>query len=333
MLSFEKYKILVLGSLCAHPEDRRMNRHSVITAQILFENNFIPVSFYNGWGELGLSSIDWNVSDPLTLYITTGNDIIRHNIQTNSVYKYEIPNLKDVHEISIIDNSLWITNTAEDEIIEFDLKDTYIKQRIKLNELVKNKSPLSKIKYDPSSVVVDKFHCNQVIKAVDGYLYSLTHHVTGKQLIRQIAQKLLKNHGSGGVINIGTGDLYKLKLKAPHNIRLVNNSEYWIFSSGDFRIKIYDLKWNYKRSIETKGWGRGAVVTPDRKYFFAGISATRRRYKSVIPIEKQVPNMIQIFSTTDNGEIASIKVPNVEQINNLYLLNDNQYNCLLKLLC
>jgi hypothetical protein len=319
------HKLLILGSLCAHPEDRALSRKELRTAQLFENGNFYPIEYFNNWGDLGISSLDWEKTKPEMLWITLGNNLVSLNIESGELINYPLKNIKDVHEITVIKNSLWLSNTSEDEIIEFDLEKKEIKNRIKLSNF-KPKAKLSNTAgINTGSVIVDKYHCNQVFEGYDENIYALTHHVEGKQLIKQIAQKLIKSHGDGGVVNISVGNLQHLKLKAPHNVRKINN-EYWVCSSGHFTINVYDKNWNFKNSFATKGWGRGVDVADDKVY--VGISETRKRYKSLSPSESQVKNMIQVFSAKTYELLEEFNVPFVEQLNNIYALSDKQYTAL-----
>ena len=85
---------------------------------------------------------------------------------------------------------------------------------------------------------VDKFHCNQIFQGYDDQIYALVHHANGKQLLQKVAKKILKLQGDGGIINLTTGQSFNLKLSAPHNVRKISE-DYWIFSSGDSKIKLF----------------------------------------------------------------------------------------------
>ncbi len=314
--------VMVVGSLNAKEEDRILYRNKIVPLQIINEDGEIkPLIYFNTWGELGVSSIDWYPEKPFTWYITTGNDVKIVDLKNRSVKKLKISRLKDVHEITIINNILWISNAYYDEVVGFDLKKNRLLKRIQLKTFqFDSKEIEEEIEENQKFQVFDKFHCNQIFEGYEGNLYVLVHHVTGKQLIKKIAQKLIKSQGNGGVINFENKSYIRLALKAPHSVRKIANN-YWVLDSGHSKLNIYNKEWKLKESINTSGWGRGADLSGVQELFYVGISATRKRYLGLIPGGNMVPNMVQVFSVKKKYPIGEFIISNVEQINNIYVIS------------
>lgn len=311
-------RILVIGSLNANPADRAISRDNIRSMQLIDENETIhEVNFFKSWGELGMSSLCWHERDPYTLYIASSSEVFKFSLKEQSFVKLEIPNLTDIHEITMIGNKIWISNTKHDEIVSYDIDENRIGERINLTDFKSNTPEEGESEDDVE--VVDKFHCNLIFEGYEGDLYILVHHTSGRQLMKRIAQKFIKSQGNGGVVNISNRKRHPLNFKAPHSVRKINN-QYWVFDSGHFELKMFDKHWNYLRTMDTKGFGRGGDLDKDRNIYYGGVSETRKRYLGLFPGGEAVPNMVQVFTVNEYKQIGSIKIPNIEQINNVYCL-------------
>ncbi len=320
-------RILVIGSLNANPADREISRDNIRSMQIIDEETkIIPVDFFNGWGDLGMSSMCWHQNDPYTLYIASSSEVFRFLLKENRYEKLEIPNLTDIHEITMIGKFIWISNTKHDEIVSYNIDTNSIGERINLSDF-KSNTP-EEGESDADTEVVDKFHCNLIFESYDGDLYILVHHTSGRQLMKRIAQKFIKSQGNGGVVNISKRKRFPLNFKAPHSVRKINN-QYWVFDSGHFELKIFDKNWNFLRTMDTKGFGRGGDLDTNKNLYYGGVSETRKRYLGLFPGGEAVPNMVQVISVPDYKLIGSIKIPNIEQINNVYCLQKEVADLLL----
>lgn len=324
--------ILVLGSLNANIDDRYLNRSDIKPVQMIYNGAIKKVLFFNDWGEVGVSSMAYCLKEEPVLYVTTGPDLFEFQLgKTTTITQHKITNLKDVHEITLIDNTLWLANTGYDEVVAFDTKSREVVQRVQLKRF-KLKNNLTSNPANDENVdwqEIDRFHCNQVFKGIHGQLYALVHHTTGKQLLTRIAKRLIKKQGDGGVIDLKTGKGIQLWLKAPHTVRIINE-EYWIFDSGNGAINIYTSDWLLKTKIPTRGWGRGADISNDNSLFYAGISKKRTRYRESNDVNDG--NMVQVFKTHDGDCIGQINVSEgIEQINNLYVIPQYLANILLSL--
>ncbi len=325
----ENNRLLVIGSLNANPADRVLDRNTIQTVQLInHREEVIPVPYFNSWGELGMSSMAPHPSEPHILYFASSVAVFKFDLKQGNYTDLQIPNLTDIHEISIIGNGLWISNTKHDEIVCYDIVAGKVTLRINLSDF---KSSAPEEGEDAEDVeVVDKFHCNLVFSGYDNDTYILVHHTSGRQLMKRIAQKFIKSQGNGGVVNITSRKRYPLNLKAPHSVRKVNGN-YWVFDSGHFELKVFDKNWKFLKTINTRGFGRGGDQDSDLGYYYAGVSETRKRYLGLFPGGESVPNMVQVISLKDYSIKKSIKIPNVEQLNNVYCISQEVAEGLLAL--
>ena len=102
---------------------------------------------------------------------------------------------------------------------------------------------------------VDKFHANQIVRGLDGRLYVLVHHVDGKQIVKYVAQRLVKMQGNGGVIELETGRPVPLSLSGPHSIEVVGPDEQWICDSRAGVLRVYDRDWREQCADPVRGLG------------------------------------------------------------------------------
>lgn len=319
------YALLVTGSLNAMEEDREHDGRSWLRpVQVVLDGAVAPCSFFNAWGELGVSAFAFIHGDPTVLYVTTGADLIELHVRIReakvlSMVNIDIPQLKDVHEMSLIDGVLWLANTGYDEAVAFDITRKEIVNRISLASFRKfSNAALESLRAGVDGGEIDRFHCNQVFRGLDGRLYALVHHVSGKQLLARIANKFIKRQGNGGVMDIETGRKIALSLKGPHSVRCVGN-EYWICDSGSRTVNVYDADWTLKKKLDSVGWGRGADFSITDNMYYVGSSAQRKRYRNRPDFNDK--NVVQVFGVSGKALKGEILIPDgIEQINNLYLI-------------
>lgn len=322
--------LLVLGSLNANPDDRSLDRARIQPAQLVSGRGTTPLTRLRSWGELGISSIAWHPERPLGLYVTTGDDLRRLDLADGGVETLDVPRLEDVHEMTVVGDQLWLANTALDEAVAVDLPAGRPAERVGLTAY-RGEIAVDRADARPDAdetTTVDRFHCNQIVEGFDGHRYALVHHVSGRQLIQRIARKLIKSHGDGGLLDLDTGDVVPLRLKAPHTVRRLDG-RYWVLDSGNARLNIYRRDWELERAVPTAGWGRGAAASATRPFYFAGISATRRRYRHTAS-RVQTRNLVQVFGTDDAEPVGEIVLDEIEQINNVYRLSAAQADRLLE---
>ena len=182
-LLFEQ-PVLMLGSLNAHIADRTLKKSDLISAQ-LFENDSVtPLHYFNGWGDSGLSSMDWIPEQPNIIYITTGSDLIKLDLVKKNKEELPIDKVKDIHEIKFVGRTLWLSNTGYDEAVAYDIDKKVVIERITLSQFRANSVQLKE-----NVVTVDKFHCNQIFQGYDDQIYALVHHANGKQLLQDSVKK------------------------------------------------------------------------------------------------------------------------------------------------
>ncbi len=327
-----EFALIVLGALNVNSADRKLEVSESEPVRVLIDDELKTVKFFYEWNTIGVSSIAWPANDPMSLFITKGENeitrIIKLSLKTSGVQMMDIDHLGDVHEMIIFDRMLWIANTRFDEAVAFDIEKCQVRERISLSSFRGDKNN-GDDGGDNQTERVDKFHLNQVFKNMDGELYGLVHHITGRQIIRHLGDKKIKTQGNGGIIHLRNGNAIALGLKSPHTVRIVNGN-YWIMDSGHFKINIYDYNWRLKDVLNTRGYGRGADSLEANGVFFAGISAIRKRYLKMIPSNH--PNMVQLIDIASKKTISELIIETgIEQVNNVYVVNRKVGEALLSL--
>jgi hypothetical protein len=330
--------LVILGSLHAFLQDSELERSKVKSVQIVLDGEVRHARFFDTWGERGLISLAYHREQPDILYAATSTKVLKVDLQKRDVVDFEIPNLRDIHELTLIANTLWIANTQGDEAVAFDPSRGRVVKRVSL-EMYGSTPKITDTAEDEYHArheneerelvvderdVVDKFHCNQVFKGLEGDQYALVHYVLGNQLrvtqlARRVARKMLRRQANGGVINLTTGQVIPLGLKGPHTVRKVRG-EYWICDSANSQINIYDPNWDLKKKIPSKGWVRGADVSEPLGLYYVGISKFRRRYLTVNPTIQQTPNMVQAISIETKAPVGELELSGIEQVTNLYVV-------------
>lgn len=315
-----KHNLLVLGSQNSKPEDQKIIREEVRPVQLLKENgNLLPINFFNGWGEVGVSSIAWDDRWPDELFVSINEEVRRLNTKTREFEVLELGIIGDLHDMQFLnDGFLWISNTEYDEAIAYDAEKKEVAKRIPLDEY---RWQLDRIDQDEIEKVKDRFHCNQVFEDYEGNKCVLIHSIHGWLLYRVLFEMLVKKQGEGGVINLDTGDVHQLKLQSPHSFRKING-EYWIQDSSDLSTKIFDANWNHIDTIKTGGFGRGVDFSEDEDLAYIGLSATRKRYLKIIPSSEYHSNRILVTIIKKRKKLEEIPIPNIEQLDNVYILNE-----------
>jgi hypothetical protein len=260
----------------------------------------IPI--FNEIGDRGISSMAYS-SKKNKLYFSTGEILCAAYLEEKKIMKIGDFNFSDIHEISIIDDFLWIANTGFNQAVKIDIGTDEIVERI----------PIS-VGSDSSN---RRFHCNQIFRDSEGDYYALVHHVDGRQILKVIRGKLIKSQGDGGIININHNEKRKdLGLNAPHSFREVGD-ENWVFSSGEQEIRRYSRSWRFLGSIPTSGWGRGGHYDHGKGVYFAGMSPIRLRYAGIFKASKIRFPAVEMIDVGIKESLGTIEIPNIEQINNL----------------
>ena len=311
------HDLLILGSQNAKKADQGLDRSEVRPVQILRKTGeLLPVNFFNTWGRVGVSAMAWQQQSDAEWLISINDGMRRLNLETGAYKEIELPGTGDLHDIHFIDGLLWISNTEFDEAIAIDPATDRITQRIPLKPF---REHLDRSGLSADDRVRDRFHLNQVCQDLDGQVMGLIHHISGWQFSRIVFEMLVKRQGNGGVIDLKTGKAHNLKLQSPHSVRLIDG-DYWVADSGAFELKIFDRDWRFKDKIHLGGFTRGIAFSESEDRVYTGISATRKRYLKVIPSEKYLSNRLMINGISDHKTLAEITLPNIEQVDNVFIL-------------
>jgi hypothetical protein len=312
--------LVVVGALATKAADRKLERHEINPVQVFTCDGFEPVRVLDR-GEFGLSSLVIR-PDAGLVYGSSGNDLFRLDLDHGTVTDLGL-DLEDSHEITEIEGSLWIANTGRDEAVAFYLESETVVRRVPVRS-ERGRVPVSASPAPGAGESVHKFHANQITRALDGKLYVLVHHVDGKQIVKYVAQRLVKMQGNGGVIELETGRPVALSLSGPHSIEIVGPDEQWICDSRAGMLRVYDREWREHAQIPCAGWGRGVSVSRRQGQsarVYVGISSIRKRYLQVIPTSQHSPNMVQAFDVAGRKLIGETLVPHLETINNVYTVS------------
>ena len=306
--------LVVVGALATKPADRSLERHQVNPVQVFTVDGVEPVRALD-CGEFGMSSLVIR-PDAGVVYGSSGNDFFRLDLDDGKVTDFAIADLVDSHEITEIDGTLWIANTGRDEAVAFDLATEAVVGRVPVRPAGRSEPAAA-----GAGETVDKFHANQVTRGLDGKLYVLVHHVDGKQIVKYVAQRLVKMQGNGGVIELETGRAVALSLSGPHSIEAVGPDEQWVCDSRAGVLRVYDRQWLEQAQIACAGWGRGVSVSQSSRRVYVGISSIRKRYLQVIPSSQHSQNMVQVFDPAARALIGETRVADLETINNVYVVS------------
>lgn len=307
--------LVVLGSLNAREYDRRHTRDQIKPVQVV-RKSVDPVDAFQECGDLGVSSMAWLPGDRRWMFACDGRTVWKIDLHCATSTVVSVPNLADVHEMTVIGSSLWLANTGRDEVVEMDAESGAVRQRIPLEPFRSTSSET----LAEDEKAEDTFHCNQVFEGTDGDPWALVHHISGQQMLRRIASRLVKKQEDGGIINLRTGETVPLGLRAPHTARRVYG-EWWVFDSLAYTLRVFDSRWRPLRELRTSGLGRGAAWSEELRLYYAGISETRRRYLGIVEDRKSAgKNMVEVFSPGHSTALDRLELEYIEQVNNVYLV-------------
>lgn len=325
-----KHDLLVLGSQNSKEEDQKLTRSEVRPVQMLSKDGKLKeISFFNDWGKVGVSSIAWDERFEGELFVSVNDEIRRLDVAEKKYEKLELGTIGDLHDIHFLGDLLWISNTEYDEAIAYDPVKKEVVRRVSLDEYRRKLDSVSKD--EEIEKVKDRFHCNQVFRDYNGDLCVLIHSIHGWLLYRVLFEMLVKKQGEGGIINLDTKEVKELKLHSPHSVRKIKG-EYWIQDSSGLTTKIFDQNWNHSDTIKTGGFGRGVDFSEEDNRVYIGLSATRKRYLRVIPTSEYHSNRIFITTIDERKKLDEIPIPNIEQLDNVYILDERIKNLFEQLL-
>ena len=145
---------------------------------------------------------------------------------------------------------------------------------------------------------------------------ALAHHALGFRVLSH-AQRQLVRHGSGGVLDLITGEARDLRLHGPHNVRRHANG--WLINnSGRSEVMMLTADWEVVGHIDLVGWGTGAAISTDGLVMFGGIRATRRRYAKVGDRSETGVQVVPL----SGGRCQFLPLPLVEQVNGVELVDE-----------
>jgi hypothetical protein len=309
--------IVVVGALATKPPDRNLRRDEIHPVQVFTADGVEPVPALDR-GEFGMSSLVIR-AEAGVVYGSSGDDFFRLDLADGTITDLGV-DLKDGHEVTEIDGELWIANTGRDEAVAFDLATEKVVRRIPVRSTRASAPAAAGAPAAGDGETVDKFHANQIVRGLDGRLYVLVHHVDGKQIVKYVAQRLVKMQGNGGVIELETGRPVPLSLSGPHSIQVVGPDEQWICDSRAGVLRVYDRDWREHAQIPCAGWGRGVSVSNATGRVYVGISSIRKRYLQVIPTSQHSQNMLQAFDIAGRTLSGETAVPHIETVNNVYVV-------------
>lgn len=321
--------LLILGSLHAFPQDRKLERSRVRPVQIIMDGEVHIAPFFNTWGEWGVISMAQHPKEPGIMYVATETELFKVDLMRQQVVDFGIPDLRDLHELTMIEDTLWLANTGLDQIVAFDIAREHVTKRVNLSaygsspkissHLIEDEDDERRLAGDVKDEA-ERFHCNQVFEGLDGDLYVLVHYALGNsQLIRRAARRLMGRQGNGGVINLSTSEAVHLGLKGPHTLRKVRR-DYWVCDSGRSRLCVYSPDWTPRGTISSRGWVRGAATSETLGLFYVGVSRFRRRYLALNPTVPQAPNMVQAISMETGETLGELELSGVDRVTNVYVI-------------
>lgn len=315
---FSNKGLLVLGALNANEKDRKIEQRNAQLVQFIYKDQIYPVNLFSNWEDIGVSSLCMSNTQDNLLYVTSRNNLYTVDLSSGKISNLNVSGLTDVHEIIYKDGVIWIANTGEDNIIAFNPEIGSIEKKVSLSKFATSEI----LKENVSSCDVDfldTFHVNQAFFDYNGDMCSLTHHVTGRQIkSKQQSMQWLKKQGNGGILNISKNTTIPLNLRSPHSVRLINN-HYYICDSAAFCVRVYNTLFELQKSIGTSGYARGMDHDPIDELLFVGNSSVRKRYRNLL--RRNIKNNVEAYNLKNHKRILQLNIPNVEQINNVYLLS------------
>jgi hypothetical protein len=301
--------LLVCGGPNWKPQDRFLESEVIRPVEIVAPEGIEPVGFFDNHRETGVSALKVDAERSALLYAISEH-IFRVSLETGEERRFDVPDLFDVHELTLAGDRLLVANTGRDEIVDLDAVTGAINARHKLADLrAANARPIR-------SAREETFHANQAFLGDRGQLMVLAHHAHGFRMLSH-AQRQLVRHGSGGVIDLESGEVRDLRLFGPHNVR--RHAEGWLINnSGRSEVMLLSSDWEVLGHIDLVGWGTGAAISNDGKTLYSGIRATRRRYAKV---GDHSETGVQVVPITSGGDGQFLPLPLLEQVNGVELVD------------
>lgn len=304
--------LLVVGSENWNPDDRTLGREHIRSVQVLFHDGAGHAAALDPLGVHGLRDV--TPLDAGHVALTTGYELLRLDVGTGGLDRWQPDRTSDLHELALEDGLLLVANTAFDEGLVV-ATDGDVVRRFDLTAFrhasaqpIAHDRPLGGVLPGPRPVRDDHFHLNQVATGHDGGLLAVVHHVSGYRPVTHLRHRLT-GHGDGGVIEIDTGRTHHLGLRAPHSLRRTHDG-FAVLDSGRAEVAVLDDTWREHRRWSTGGWGRGFALAGSR--WFVGVSPTRRRY--LAPGEASGAAAVTCVDGATGRHLGRHEVGGVEQV-------------------
>ena len=218
--------------------------------------------------------------------------------------------LVDIHELRVHGRRLTIASTGMDTVVTVDLDRG---EEVGRDVLGAERTDAVTGAFVKATGRTERFHANQAFEDRGGRRWALVHHVTGLQVVQEVASRLLKRQGDGGLVSLDGLAPVDLGLSAPHSMRQVGD-DWWVLDSGAGTARILDEAWGPIDTMVVGGWGRGATVLPDGSLAI-GISAVRPRYRQRLQDFGDVDNHVAIIDPGTRTVVERVTVPRVDQLN------------------
>lgn len=310
--------LVVSGAANWQVADRYLPPEVIAPLQVITAEGPRPCPWFDRYQAVGVSSLVPLKGDSSVIY-TTGADLARLQ-RGGSVISFDVPDLDDVHELTLVPEGVLLANTGRDEAVMIDPDSGRVIERLDLTPLRGRGRPPRLAGGNGMA----SFHLNQVFYDRDRLL-GLVHHIEGFRLFFH-TQRRLTGHGSGGVLDLRTGWRQDLRLHAPHTAR-PRPGGWLVLNSGRKELSLLRADWAIQKVIPLSGWGRGGALSDDGQVFFAGISSVRRRYAR--PGDSRWTGIEAVDLTTE--EHWCLELPDIEQVNAVELCSIEVANWLLEL--
>ncbi|MGH9170392.1 MAG: hypothetical protein ACRD0Z_05920 [Acidimicrobiales bacterium] len=295
--------LVVTGAPNWKPQDRFLAAEVVRPVVVVSAAGVRPVAFFDRFRDRGVSAVQPGPAGESVIFALP-DAISRVSLDTGEAKVLDVPDLDDIHEVTLVADAILIANTGKDEVVELDSATGDVRMR---HSLARFRSGSAR----PLPGRDETFHLNQAFTGEQGQLMVLVHHAVGFRLLAH-AQRHLVRHGSGGVLDLQSGHSFDLRLFAPHNVRRTNTG--WLVNnSGRHEVLLLTPGWEPAGVLPILGFGRGACLTPDGSVVFAGISATRKRYAT--PGDRAETGIQAV--PLDGSPGAFLPLQMMEQVNNV----------------
>jgi hypothetical protein len=259
--------------------------------------------------------------DKLCNYLTTGivisNKFFLRNFQTGNQLLYlnnlitkkeNYLELKDPHDVQVIDNLIYLVETFTNSIKVLDFNLNILKTFIFPGEN-------------------DSMHINCINKINSNIYFSCF-----GDFEKQKEYNNFKNEAKGYVANLNNKQKIITNLHQPHSI-IQDSKKIYILNSATSEVKIFNEHFKNVKNIKLKGYLRGIEVTD--KIIYIGSSASRNtndtinnNFAEIFALDKKNYRTIAVAKVPSN-EIYDIKAIHYSNTLNFIQKSTQYYNYLL----